>query len=100
MAANTVIIILGKHYQWMRKLVGESLVENRVFTWSQSISPQDTYSIIKEKKKNSNFLKLPGKDLFHQGRERHHTSPDRMYGVHLRGIPAQNAPPQSNCEKQ
>lgn len=38
------------------------------------------------KNKNSNFRKLPGKDLFHQGRERHRVSPDMMHRVHLHGI--------------
>lgn len=40
----TIILIAhsGKN-RWILKLVGESLSSYRIFTQSQSISPQDTY---------------------------------------------------------
>lgn len=36
----TAIIVAGKNHQWMLKLVAESMMRNRIFAESQSISSQ------------------------------------------------------------
>lgn len=43
LANTTAIIVSGKKHQHMLKLVGKRMISNRVFTLSQSVSPQDTY---------------------------------------------------------
>lgn len=41
LASTTVIIVTGKEYQWVVECMGQSM-RNRLFVWSQSISPQHT----------------------------------------------------------
>ena len=57
------IIILDKDHQWILKLVGDSLMTNRIFTVLKYL-PTSYLLIIKGK--NIDFWKQPGKHLFHQ----------------------------------
>lgn len=52
---NTIVIVFGKHHQWMLELVAESLVENRILKlYSLDLFPLNIH--INYKRKNSNFM--------------------------------------------
>lgn len=40
---NQQVIVSGKNHHWMLNPVGKSLMRNRIFTWLQSVLPEDTY---------------------------------------------------------
>lgn len=42
LAITAAVIVSGKKHQWVLKLVGKRM-SSRVFTLTQSVSPQDTY---------------------------------------------------------
>ena len=46
------------------KIMGESVMRNRVFAWSRSITPQEIYTL---KRENSNFtVEKPGRYYLNQ----------------------------------